>query len=103
MKASVLINLDKPRTLRFNMTALSLIEDTYNKPISDIFKNDLAKEFTIRKLATFLWAGLRHEDKELTAEKIIEFFDDAENPAEKMKEASEVLGKAMTEAFGKNL
>lgn len=76
------------------MKALDLIEDKLEKPLSDINVNKL----TTKQLSVFIWAGLAHEDAELTPEKIIDLVDEYSD----IKTVSEALGKAIKESFGKN-
>lgn len=58
------ITLDKERTLRYDMRALDQIERRLNTNIASINFRGLK----INEIATILWAGLSHEDKDLTIE-----------------------------------
>lgn len=88
------IKLDKVRNFRYGMKALSLIEKTLSKSISTI---DFAN-LTIEEIVTFLWAGLIHEDKELTIEGLMDIIDDSNVDFTTLTQA---MGEAITGAFGK--
>jgi hypothetical protein len=89
------IQLDKARNLRYGMRALDRIEDKLEKPLSEVSMNKL----TTKQLAVFIWAGLAHEDPELTPEKVMDLVDEYSD----IKTVSEILGKAIQESFGKNV
>lgn len=96
MKKFVGIELDKQRNLRFGMVALMKIEDKLGRPFASIdFENDLH----YKDLAVIIWAGLEHEDKTLTPERVAELIDDYSDIQTVMLK----IGDAMTEAFGKNV
>lgn len=71
------IKLDKERIVRFNHRALELLEDNG----IDVFKLAAgAKDgvsITPKKLKMLLFAGLSHEDKKLTADKVTDLMDTA--------------------------
>lgn len=58
------IELDKPRTLRFDLNALCAIEDATGKSLSQAVSN------TMSSIRLMLWAGLKHEDPGLTLEQV---------------------------------
>ena len=93
MKKSVTIQLDKARTLRYGINALAKIEDIIGRPIMGL---DLEK-FGIKELLAIVYAGLYHEDKTLTVEKVGDLIDDYSN----LNEIADKLGEALTQAFGK--
>lgn len=62
MKPSVLIELDKPRNIRLNTNALVKVEEVTGRPIASLLPGTVG----IREIRAFLWAGLIHEDRELT-------------------------------------
>lgn len=66
------IKLDKTRNFRYGMKAIDLIEKELKINISNL---DLDK-LTMNDTATIMWAGLVHEDKELTPDKIMELIDE---------------------------
>lgn len=86
------IKLDKMRNFKYGMKAIHLIEKKLNQPISKIDLNNL----TMEDAAILIWAGLVHEDKELTPEKVMDLVDDYSTLPAVMEEMS----KAFTEAFG---
>jgi hypothetical protein len=93
-KAFVPIQLDKTRNLRYGMKALSKVEDALGKPLAKIDMNNL----TQRELATFIWAGLEHEDKSLDPDSVMDLIDDHSD----IPTATTMLGKAIQEGMGKN-
>lgn len=86
------IELDKTRNFRYGMKAISLIEKKLKKPMSKI---DLDNG-TMEETATMIWAGLHHEDKSLTVDKVMDLVDEHSN----LVTVAEAMGKAMAEAFG---
>ena len=93
MKKGVTIILDRPRTLRYGLNALAKVEDITGKNIMGLDLNNVS----IKDLLAIIYAGLYHEDKELTVEKVGDFIDEYSN----ITEVAEKLGEAFTEAFGK--
>lgn len=94
MKQSVSIMLDKERNLRYGFKAIIYIEDKLKTPISKLDMNSL----TFEQLAVMLTAGLKHEDKELTVDSMIDILDDIND----ITEAIKAMGEALSCAFGKN-
>lgn len=94
MKKFVPIELDKTRNIRFGMVALMKVEKKLGKSFSKINFD----EITYDEVANILWAGLVHEDPELTPDKLAELIDEYSN----VQTAITLMGEAMTEAFGKN-
>lgn len=86
------IKLDKVRNFRFGMKAVHLIEKNLKiKSINDLDLDNLSMEDT----ATVMWAGLVHEDKELTPEKVMDLVDEHSSLVTALNE----MGKAFTESF----
>ena len=92
MKKSVMIQLDKIRNLRYGMNALVTIEELTGKSITKIDLTDIS----MKDLRTILFAGLYHEDKDLTPEKVGDLLDEYGN----LSEIAEKLGEAFSLAFG---
>lgn len=86
------IELDKVRNFRYGMRAISLIEKKFKKPVSKIDMDSLTMEET----ATIIWAGLQHEDRELTPDKIMDLIDEHSNLPTVMK----AMNEAFQGAFG---
>lgn len=86
------VELDKVRNFRYGMKAISIIEKKFKKPIAKVDFDNLTMEDT----ATIIWAGLVHEDKNLTVEKVMDLIDEKGNLQEVMKAMSE----GMSAAFG---
>lgn len=81
------ILLDKMRNFRYGMKAISILEKKFNKPISKIDMDNL----TMEDAATLIWAGLQHEDTELTIDKVMDLIDEHSD--------LQTVLKAMSEAF----
>lgn len=88
----VTIDLDKSRNFRYGMKAISQIEKKLKKPISKIDFETLTMEET----ATIIWAGLEHEDKNLTPNKVMDLIDEKGNFTEVMN----AMQQAFENAFG---
>lgn len=86
------INLDKMRNFRYGMKAISIVEKKFKKPISKIDFDNLTMEDT----ATIIWAGLVHEDKQLTQDKVMDIVDEKGD----IQEVMEAMSEAINSAFG---
>lgn len=88
------IKLDKVRNFRYGMKAISLIEESFGKPIMDIEGIENGR-MTMKDYAILIWAGLVHEDNELTPEKVMDLVDEHSSIAE----VSKVMWKALNDVF----
>lgn len=93
MKKGITYNLDKPRTLRYGMNALAKIEDITGKSLMSLDLNSVG----VKDLLAIVYAGLYHEDKDLTIESVGDLIDEYSS----INEVADKVGKALTEAFGK--
>ena len=93
MKSFVSIELDKVRNIRFGYKALMLIEELIGVKITKLDFDNIG----IKDISILLYAGLSHEDKELTLDKIVDLIDEHSD----ITTVSEKIGEAMSEAFGK--
>lgn len=84
-KGLVSIELDKKRNLRYTMNALGEIEDHLGVPLSEMSK----VKMSIKNIQVMLWAGLLHEDEELTLKQVGDMVDmgNFEEVQEKIAEA----------------
>ena len=85
--------LDRPRTLLFDFNALALFEEATGLSV-------LAGGMTVgsvRELRAFLWAGLRHEDPDLTLEDVGRMVHSG-NMAALMAQITAALSLAMPKA-----
>lgn len=83
-------------TLAFNHNALCILEDRFDKPISEIGQR-LQAGIGVRDLRTILWVGLRKHHGELTEEQVGEIMDGMGG----LEQVGEALGKAMAAAFAR--
>lgn len=88
------IKLDKNRNLKYGMKAISLIEKKFDKPIMAIegIQNGM---LTMDEYATLIWAGLVHEDKDLTPEAVMDLVDEYSS----LREVSKDMWKALNDVF----
>lgn len=86
------VELDKVRNFRYGMKAISIIEKKFKKPIAKVDFDNLTMEDT----ATIIWAGLVHEDKNLTTDKVMDLIDEKGN----LQQVMQVMSEAMSAAFG---
>jgi hypothetical protein len=86
-RGEVKVTLDKERTLKFTLNSLVYAEEN-GVDIQNMSKNGSVK---LKDLRTLLFAGLMHEDKELTAEAVGELID-----VQELAPISEALNKAFS-------
>lgn len=67
-----ILDLDKPRKLKYGFKALGLIREKYGE------KTELTDVMTIEtdEMPFFAWAGLAWEDKSLTPKKVADLIED---------------------------
>lgn len=91
------VTLDKKRRLKFDLNALSELEDALGKPVTQLNDGTVG----MRELRAMVWAGLLHEDPDLTLRDTGELID-----LERIEEITEKVTEALTAAFpqggGKN-
>lgn len=86
------IELDKIRNFKYGMKAISLIEKSFKKPIHQINYDNL----TMKDTAVLIWAGLQHEDKNLTPDKVMDLVDEHSN----VRAVMPIMMNAINSAFG---
>ena len=86
------IKLDKVRNFKYGMRAISLVEKRFKKPINKVDMDNM----TMEEAAVMIWAGLVHEDKNLSPDKVMDLVDDYSSVPEVMRHLTE----AMNESFG---
>lgn len=64
---TVPITLDKDRTLKFDLNAFCLAEEKSKTSLQEIVDRD---RMSMTELRAYLWAGLVHEDADLTLEQV---------------------------------
>ncbi|WP_128426288.1 hypothetical protein [Gudongella oleilytica] len=89
----IMINLDKPRKLRFGMGAMVEFEQ-----LTGIKLMELNDEMSMDVCSKILWIMLKQEDKELTLEKTCELIDEY---AESITEVITAITRAIEAAFQK--
>jgi len=85
-KAFTVIELDKHRNLRYGYKALIEVEEIFGVGIAKVNWDSLR----LKEMANILLCGLKHEDNDLTLEKLIDLLDefsDINKLADKLAEA----------------
>lgn len=97
MAKSVAIMLDKERNLRFPIMSLIQLKKVHGIELKDL--SDEKKAQDMETILAIIWAGLIHEDKELSFDELGYMIDVADLPAisEKLSEVFAGMNK------GKNL
>jgi hypothetical protein len=67
------IELDKERVLRYSLNAISLYEEKTGEPLA-VALRELTKH-SFKAIRRVIWAGLLHEDPELTEEQVGEMIE----------------------------
>lgn len=88
----VIIELDKPRQIKYGIKALKVIEKLLECKITKINFNDIG----IDEMLKLLFAGLSWEDKELTLESLEDLVENHSS----FSEITSKLTEAITVAFG---
>jgi hypothetical protein len=83
--------LDKTRNFRFGMKAIHLIEQALKTSVAKLDMDNLTMEQT----AIIIWAGLVHEDKQLTPDKVMDLVDEYSS----LPKALKLMGDAFARAF----
>lgn len=86
------IHLDKTRLLKYGMRAFALIEKTLKTKLNKLDFEDLS----IHDQATIIWAGLIHEQPDLTVDRVMDLVDEHST----IGEAIRLSGQAFAEAWG---
>ena len=95
----ITIELDKPRRLRLDTNALCELEDVLGKPINEILREGAKGLRTVR---AFLWAGLLHEDPELTLKEAGDLIKLDDNLVYVQEKVTEAINCAFGSDQGKN-
>lgn len=97
----VVVELDRPRSLKFGRKALAMIEETFNCSILELDSiiNEKMKSKDATKLMYF---GLMHEDETLTIEKLEDLLDEHMSIIEQIEKISEGIEKALSKDMNKN-
>lgn len=90
-----ILNLDRPRKLKFGFKATRLINEKFKE-------RDLKKlvEFALDEFIFLAWAGLIWEDKDLTEERIEELLDEKIGVDYSQTDIANIVAEAMTAHSG---
>ncbi len=70
------MKLDKERILKYRFRSIKLLEEKFKVPFGQLDQvfSDTAK-LSVDDIITLIWAGLIHEDKDLTHEQVFDMLD----------------------------
>ena len=88
------IELDRERTLKYGMRAIDLIEKKFKKPIMKI-EGMQDGSLSMNEYSILIWAGLVHEDRGLTPDKVMDLIDEHSS----LKIISKEMWLAFNEVF----
>lgn len=94
----VSIVLDKERDLCYKFNSFVQLEDELGKPLAELGNSNGVKMSDLRAM---LWAGLIHEDNNLTVEDAGDLIDEAESIEYVTTKISEAMDLAMGNGLGK--
>ena len=90
-----ILNLDKPRKLKFGFKATRLITEKFGgKGLEDL------KELALGEFVYIAWAGLVWEDESLTVEKLEAMLDEKIGTEYSQTDIIELISAAITAHFG---
>jgi hypothetical protein len=93
----VIINLDRPRFLRFGHKALKQLGALTGKKLEEMDEND----FDLADLEKVMWCGLQADAREHGEELKLEDMEDLLDSAESFNEIMEAMNKALEMSFQK--
>ena len=88
------VELDKIRNFKYGMRAIDRIEKKTGKPLMQI-EGMQDGNLSMEHYAIVIWAGLAHEDKELTPDKVMDLIDEHSS----LRKVSKEMWKALNEVF----
>lgn len=92
---TVVINLDRPRFVRFGHKALKQLTALTGKKLEDMDEND----FDLADLEKIMWCGLQADARENGETLKIEDMEDLLDSAESFSDIMEAMNEALAQAF----
>jgi len=90
-----ILELDRPRKLKFGFKAIRLIREHFGeKDVSDLLN------MKVDEMPIIAWAGLVHEDPDLTIEKVEDLLDGSIPERYTVVEIVNILAEALADHFG---
>ena len=90
-----ILELDRPRKLKFGFKAIRLIREHFGeKDVSDLLN------MKVDEMPIIAWAGLIHEDPNLTIEKVEDLLDSSIPGKYTVVEIVNILAEALADHFG---
>ncbi|MBA4547683.1 hypothetical protein H1R82_07345 [Thermoactinomyces intermedius] len=92
-KQTVTVKLDKQRKLKYTFSAFCELEEALGRPLTEIKNN-----FRMKDLRALVWAGLLHENPDLTLEETGRLLDEAPS----LEDVGDAVAKALEMSVTKN-
>jgi hypothetical protein len=93
----VVVNLDRPRFVRFGHKALKQLGALTGKKIEEMDEND----FDLADLEKIMWCGLQSDAREHNEDLKLEDMEDLLDKAESFGDIMEAMNKALEKSFQK--
>lgn len=95
-----ILKLDRERVLRFNVAAARKFKQLYGTPLYlvRVVKADGLEMLDHDCLCHILWAGLQHEDRRLTVDRVAELLDELLKAKRPLTEVYEAVAEAFDES-----
>lgn len=94
---NITVNLDRERSLRYDLNAICMIEDRYNDVNEFLRSLQKPGPGMMTKIRFLIWAGLLHEDPELTEQDVGRMID-VNNMEEVQQSIMEAMKTGMPDA-----
>jgi hypothetical protein len=95
MMKDYILELDRPRKLRFGFRSIRLLKDTFrDKNVNELIA------VAIEELPAFVWAGLVWEDETLTPEKVETLLDASVPEKYRIIDIINIVAEAMAAQIG---
>ena len=86
------IMMDRPRRLRFDINSLAELEEVTGTSLFTLFSQE---QMGIRFLRTFIWGGLRWEDRALTLQQVGDLIQEYLERGGSLAELAQSMTKAL--------
>ena len=91
------ITLDKVRNFNFDYEHLSMAEESLDMSVDDIINKAAKGKLRLKELFTLAWAGLIHEDNQLTVKLVMKLVNDYSD----IETVSSIMGTAIDKSLRK--
>lgn len=87
----VKVKLDKLRKLKYGFNAFVEMEEALGKPVTDLGKDSVS----FKDIRVMLWAGLLHDDPDISLEEVGDLVDDADSLSDVAEKITEGIALAL--------